>query len=256
MIKKTFASVLLGLSLMSVLNAKECVSPLLQSAKYHQQSAEIRALQLQSYKMAKMALDNNLKLVKDKKPAVILDLDETVLNTFDYTGYLIKNCIKYTPETWDKFEKEGSLSLIPGALDFLEYANSKGVRIFYISNRTQKNKAFTLKVLKDFKLPQVSEESVLLEEKDKPKAVRRELVAKDYAIVLQVGDTLHDFDAIFAQNAKNTQEQQTKVFQNAQKFGAEWIILPNSLYGSWEKAPLKAWQNKSHHKSQNKSHQK
>lgn len=38
-----------------------------------------------------MALDNNLKLVKDKKPAVILDLDETVLNTFDYAGYLIKN---------------------------------------------------------------------------------------------------------------------------------------------------------------------
>ncbi|MDU9768610.1 HAD family acid phosphatase, partial [Helicobacter pylori] len=87
MIKKTFASVLLGLSLMSVLNAKECVSPLTRSVKYHQQSAEIRALQLQSYKMAKMALDNNLKLVKDKKPAVILDLDETVLNTFDYAGY-------------------------------------------------------------------------------------------------------------------------------------------------------------------------
>lgn len=61
---------------MSVLNAKECVSPITRSVKYHQQSAEIRALQLQSYKMAKMALDNNLKLVKDKKPAVILDLDE------------------------------------------------------------------------------------------------------------------------------------------------------------------------------------
>ncbi|WP_208353847.1 5'-nucleotidase, lipoprotein e(P4) family [Helicobacter pylori] len=244
MIKKTLASVLLGLSLMSVLNAKECVSPLTRSVKYHQQSAEIRALQLQSYKMAKMALDNNLKLVKDKKPAVILDLDETVLNTFDYAGYLTKHCIKYTPETWDKFEKEGSLTLVPGALDFLEYANSKGVKIFYISNRTQKNKAFTLKTLKSFKLPQVSEESVLLKEKGKPKAVRRELVAKDYAIVLQVGDTLHDFDALFVKDAKNSQEQRAKVLQNAQKFGTEWIILPNSLYGTWEDEPIKAWQNK------------
>ncbi|WP_199766373.1 5'-nucleotidase, lipoprotein e(P4) family [Helicobacter acinonychis] len=255
MIKKTIAVVLLGLSL-GVSNAKECVSPLIQSAKYHQQSAEIRAMQLQAYKMAKMALDNNLKLVKDKKPAVILDLDETVLSTADYSGYLIKNCIKYTPETWDDFEKQGSLSLIPGALDFLEYANSKGVKIFYISNRSQKNKAFTLKALKDFKLPQVSEESVLLEEKDKPKAVRREMVAKNYEIILQVGDTLHDFDAIFAKDAKNTQEQQAKVLQNAQKFGTEWIILPNSLYGTWEKEPIKAWQNQNHHKSQNKSHKK
>ncbi len=244
MIKKTLALVLLGLSLMDVSNAKECVSPLTIGAKYHQQSAEIRALQLQAYKMAKMALDNNLKLVKDKKPAIILDLDETVLNTSDYAGYLIKNCIKYTPETWDVFEKEGSLSLIPGALDFLEYANSKGVKIFYISNRTQKNKAFTLKTLKSFKLPQVSEESVLLKEKGKSKAVRRELVAKNYEIILQVGDTLHDFDAIFAKDAKNTKEQRSKVLQNVQKFGTEWIILPNSLYGTWEDEPLKAWRNK------------
>ncbi|WP_033790282.1 5'-nucleotidase, lipoprotein e(P4) family [Helicobacter pylori] len=244
MIKKTLALVLLGLSLMNASNAKECVSPLTIGAKYHQQSAEIRALQLQAYKMAKMALDNNLKLVKDKKPAIILDLDETVLNTSDYAGYLIKNCIKYTPETWDVFEKEGSLSLIPGALDFLEYANSKGVKIFYISNRTQKNKIFTLKTLKSFKLPQVSEESVLLKEKGKSKAVRRELVAKNYEIILQVGDTLHDFDAIFAKDAKNTKEQRAKVLQNAQKFGTEWIILPNSLYGTWEDEPLKAWRNK------------
>ncbi len=90
----------------------------------------------------------------------------------------------------------------------------------------------------------MSEESVLLKEKGKPKAVRRELVAKDYAIVLQVGDTLHDFDAIFAKDAKNSQEQRAKVLQNAQKFGIEWIILPNSLYGTWEDEPIKAWQNK------------
>ncbi|AFI05135.1 hypothetical protein HCD_00515 [Helicobacter cetorum MIT 99-5656] len=229
---------------MSVLNAKECVSPLVRSTKYHQQSAEIKALRLQTYKMAKMALDNNLKFVKNKKPAIILDLDETVLDTSDYAGYLAKNCLEYTEKTWDDYEKQGTSKLVAGALEFLEYAHYKGVMIFYISNRTHKNKAFVLKMLKSLKLPQVSEKSVLLKEKDKPKAIRRAMVAKDYEIILQVGDTLHDFDVIFAQDKKNTKEQQNKVLKNAQKFGTEWIILPNSLYGTWEDEPLKAWQNK------------
>ncbi|MGN8502115.1 5'-nucleotidase, lipoprotein e(P4) family, partial [Helicobacter pylori] len=51
-------------------------------------------------------------------------------------------------------------------------------------------------------------------------------------------------DALFAKDAKNSQEQRAKVLQNAQKFGTEWIILPNSLYGTWEDEPIKAWQNK------------
>lgn len=84
--------------------------------------------------MVKMALDNNFKFVKDKKLVVILDLDEIVLNIFDYVGYLIKNCIKYILEIWDKFEKEGFFMFIFGALDFLEYVNFKGVKIFYIFN--------------------------------------------------------------------------------------------------------------------------
>ncbi|WP_199768910.1 5'-nucleotidase, lipoprotein e(P4) family [Helicobacter cetorum] len=243
MIRNQMILGLVALSLASVLNAKECVSPITRSAKYHQQSAEIKALQLQTYKMAKIALDNNLKLIKDRKPAIILDLDETVLDTSDYASYLIKNCIKYTKETWDNYEKQGTSKLIAGALDFLEYAHSKGVMIFYVSNRTHKNKALVLKMLKNLKLPQVSGVSVLLEEKDKPKEIRRKLVAKDYTIILQIGDTLHDFDAIFAKDAKNSQEQQKKVLQNAQKFGTEWIILPNSLYGTWDNEPLNAWQN-------------
>ncbi|WP_199769261.1 5'-nucleotidase, lipoprotein e(P4) family [Helicobacter cetorum] len=244
MIRNQMILGLVALSLAGVLNAKECVSPLIRSAKYHQQSAEIKALQLQTYKMAKMALDNNLKFVQNKKPAIILDLDETVVDTSDYASYLIKNCLKYTKETWDNYEKEGKSQLIAGALDFLEYAHSKGVKIFYISNRSHKNKALVLKMLKNLKLPQVNEKSVLLEEKNKPKAIRRELVAKDYEIILQIGDTLHDFDAIFAKNAKNSKEQQEKVQKNAQKFGTEWIILPNSLYGTWEDEPIKAWENK------------
>ncbi|AFI03688.1 acid phosphatase lipoprotein [Helicobacter cetorum MIT 00-7128] len=237
MIRNQMILGLVALSLVSVLNAKECVSPITRSAKYHQQSAEIKALQLQTYKMAKLALDNNLKLIKDKKPAVILDLDETILDTSDYAGYLIKNCLRYTKETWDNYEKQGTSKLIAGALEFLEYAHSKGVMIFYISNRTHKNKAFVLKMLKSLKLPQVNEKSVLLEEENKPKAIRRAVVAKDYAIILQIGDTLHDFDAMFAKNAKNSKEQQKKVLQNAQKFGTEWIILPNSLYGTWDNEP-------------------
>ncbi|SQH71276.1 5'-nucleotidase, lipoprotein e(P4) family [Helicobacter mustelae] len=230
--------VLFAFMMLGLLNAKECVSPLSRSIKYHQNSAEIKALQLQAYQAAKMALFTNLKNLKkfkssdDKKPAIILDLDETVLDTSDYAAYLAKNCLEYTEQTWDAYEKDHTSVLIPGALDFLQYASSKGVKIFYISNRAKKNKAYLLKTLKNLHLPQVSQESVLLKSNN-TKQERRLLVAENYEIILQVGDTLHDFDAIFA-DEKDSQKQQQKVFLNAEKFGREWIILPNSLYGTWE----------------------
>lgn len=49
------------------------------------------------------------------------------------------------PSDW---EKQGKPGLIPGAKAFLDHVNQSNVRIYYVSDRMQENKADTLRTLK------------------------------------------------------------------------------------------------------------
>ena len=42
---------------------------------------------------------------------------------------------------------------MPGALSFLKYASSKGIEIFYVTNRSEKERDVTLKNLQKFNFP-------------------------------------------------------------------------------------------------------
>lgn len=208
--------------------------------RYQQQSAEIMALQLQSYKLATNNINKIIKEFKsDKKPAVVLDLDETVL---DNTPLLVRDmnkCHDYTSwDTWSEWEKKGNPKLIPGSKAFVDYLTSKDIKIFYVSDRYQENKSDTMKTLLELKLPQVSSDNVLLYTGTKQE--RRDLIEKNYKIVMLLGDSLPDFAALF-KNKKPANEQRELVQQENKHFGYDWIVLPNAAYGSWTKSSLDAW---------------
>lgn len=207
--------------------------------RFQQQSAEIRALRLQAYNLATMRLDAAVAAADDpSKLAVVTDLDETVIDNTELLARDLANCHTYDGwNTWLPWERDGKPTLIPGAKEFLDHADSLGVAIRYISDRSDEQKDFTLKTLTDLGLPQVSPENVLL--LGPPKVERREIVAKDHQIVLMLGDTLHDFDGRFRKTPLN--EQRATVDQEAAKWGAEWIVFPNASYGTWSEAPLIAW---------------
>lgn len=209
--------------------------------RYQQQSAEIEALQRQSFALAAMRLDEALAALPAgaKKPAIITDVDETVIDNSDLLVRDMQACHDYTTwDTWKHWEREGDPELIPGAKAFLDYADSKGVAIFYISDRYDENKEATLKTLQDLGLPQVSPESVLL--LGPPKAERRATVEADHTVVLQLGDTLHDFSEEFVSKVPLDQQRES-VEAQAERFGREWIVLPNAAYGTWRKADLTPW---------------
>lgn len=209
--------------------------------RYQQQSAEIEALQRQSFALAEMRLDAALAdLPADAgKPAVITDLDETVIDNSDLLVRDMEACHDYTTwDTWKHWEREGDPDLIPGAKEFLDHADSKGVAIFYISDRYDENKEATLATLKGLGLPQVTPESVLL--LGPPKAERRAAVEADHTVVLQLGDTLHDFSEAFVSSVPLDQ-QRDQVETQAERFGRDWIVLPNAAYGTWRKADLTPW---------------
>src|SRR5262245_44625602 len=76
-------------------------------------------------------------------PAVILDLDETLIDNSRFQAWMVLNDKTFTPEVWTKFVNAQVTEAIPGAVEFAKFAESKGVKVFYISNRTAEEEPAT-----------------------------------------------------------------------------------------------------------------
>ncbi|WP_280568081.1 HAD family acid phosphatase [Chromohalobacter sp. 296-RDG] len=207
--------------------------------RYQQQSAEIQALQRQSYALATARLKQMLAEHPDADDlAIMTDLDETVI---DNSALLVRDmqaCHDFTGwDTWKVWEREGNPRLIPGARDFLDYADSNDVTIFYVSDRYQENKGATVETLESLQLPQVSDSQVRL--LGPSKAKRRQAIESDYDLIMQLGDSLADFSQDYHHADLATQKDLAS--DDAAHFGDDWIMFPNASYGSWSDAELKAW---------------
>lgn len=209
------------------------------AVSWYQNSAEAKALYLQGYNSAKVQLDKELKKQKHKgkdkkKLAIALDLDETVLDNSPYQGYAtLYN--KSHPEGWHEWVESAQAKPVYGAKEFLQYADKKGVDIYYITDRdypqdfkgTQQN-------LKNQGIPQATKEHLMLKSKnDKSKEPRREKVKKNHNLIMLFGDNLLDFDD---PKSPSQADREKLVQQHKDDFGKKYIILPNTMYGSWESA--------------------
>lgn len=203
--------------------------------KYQRNSAEIKALQLQTYHFATLTLEQ-LAHKKHRKPlAVVVDLDETVLDNSELFANDLKKNVKYSSwDDWDNWEKQGSPTLIPGAKGFLDKARALKVKVFYVSDRSQQNQSYTVATLQKLQLPDVSDDTVLLA--GPSKETRRQHVLEKYDIAMLLGDSLPDFSALFYK--KEVGDQINSVKQHAGDFGTKWFVFPNAAYGSWEKTGL------------------
>jgi 5'-nucleotidase (lipoprotein e(P4) family) len=94
---------------------------LMQSVLWYQYSGEMKALYYQAYNIAKIMLDKNLSgsNLKTKK-AVVVDIDETILNNSIYEGHMIKIGTKNFQSEWKKWIEKSIADTLPGALDFLK----------------------------------------------------------------------------------------------------------------------------------------
>ncbi|GGY07509.1 5'-nucleotidase, lipoprotein e(P4) family [Litchfieldella qijiaojingensis] len=207
--------------------------------RYQQQSAEVAALQRQGFTLASLRLEQQIaQHGEDADLAIITDLDETVLDNSALLARDMANCHDYTTwDTWKHWEREGEPRLIPGAKEFLDFADENDVAIYYVSDRYDENKNATMETLQTLGLPQVSESNVLL--LGPPKQERRDSVAENHTVVMQLGDTLHDFSHDFAGVPLDTQRQ--RVTENTERFGSDWIVFPNATYGKWSDATLEEW---------------
>lgn len=198
---------------------------------YQQYSAEVHRLFQQGFELARIRLDANLARPLPLPPAVIVDIDETVLDNSPYQVTNAATGLTYSPDTWKQWTAKAQAKPIPGALDFLRYAVSKGCAVFYISNREVDEQEATMRNLINEGFPMVDNAHMLLMDGTSDKTERRAEVAKTHSIVLLAGDQLTDFDQRF--KPRETGQGKPQVDALRDTLERYFILLPNPMYGTW-----------------------
>jgi 5'-nucleotidase (lipoprotein e(P4) family) len=219
----------------------------LDASLYMLTSAEYRAACHQCFRWAEMIVQLKQQLRRaeadstNSKPlAVVMDLDETILDNGWFQSQQIRDQVAFDMQRWSTWEEKGAekVRVIPGAVAFIKKMREIGVAPVFISNRNSKALKQTLETLERFEIG-VPENQVLLadDQTGSDKTSRRAKVLQMFDVVLYLGDNLRDFDERFKFNAAGGIEGRNQVVDElSSKFGIEWIILPNPSYGEWTKA--------------------
>ena len=228
-------------------------------------SAEYDALTLQAYQNASRHLD---ALIADKgatalpgqtgmaelpiteRPvAIILDVDETAVSNIDFQLQLEG---RFSHEAFDYWWQNNPARRISGAPEFIQTARDNGVTVFFITNRPCETRDFapgpcpqeaiTLKNLAEAGIETDADHLMLVGEHtewNREKRFRQELVAKDYRVIMLLGDDLGDFlpcvraRPVAPCPAATVDDRKRMTLQHSQYWGVYWHMLPNPMHGSW-----------------------
>lgn len=233
----------------------------LNATLWMQASAEYHAAVLGSYALARQQLDAALadpawdalppaeraaigrRSFESLPPAVIADADETLIDNSPFQARDILADRSFAYENWFAWVSQSKARALPGAVEFARYAASRGVTVYYVTNRDAPAELdATIANLRMVGFPVADDASNVLLRGDprapaREKGERRRWVGERHRVLLMLGDNLGDF----LDGVKLGREQRLELItQNAGLWGTRWIMLPNPSYGSWEDMELKA----------------
>ena len=229
----------------------------LHAVLWMQRAAEYRASVAQVYRLATerlpqlkasgSALPEQQALpaaqIEALPPAIIMDVDETVLDNSYYQARQLLDRGSFDDSSWQRWVMASSATALPGVVQFARAAATLGIRIFYVTNRECPVaatsaicavKAATQKNFAALGFPGADDPDNFLLRSDRPdwiasnKSVRRKYIGTRYRVIALFGDDLRDFVERDRFDANREQLEQL--------FGARWFMLPNAMYGSWERA--------------------
>jgi len=242
------ATLLLAGTLFGQTGAREPATERLNAVLWTQTAIEHTAACEQAYRLARIMLDrarrdrNWTAAVEQRSgyqrlpPAIILDIDETVLDNSQEEGERAR--FGDRPGLWDDWVKLERATALPGAVEFTRYAASHGVEVIYLSNREAAAKEATQRTLASAGFPLQHRGASIVLKGERPewgsdKGTRREAMAKRYRILLLIGDDLNDF----VSGVRTGLEERLRIAAKySDRWGERWILLPNAMYGSWENA--------------------
>jgi 5'-nucleotidase (lipoprotein e(P4) family) len=235
-----------------------CASPhhdeRLHSTLWVQTSAEYVISTRQVYSMALEDLDaayrdpqwnvalEHTESSAELPPAIIVDIDETVLDNAGHAARAIIAGEGFVQEIWRAWVREAASPAVPGSIEYLRRADEMGIAIFYISNRLRDLEEPTRKNLEAVGCPIRQDIDVVLLRDERPdwgsdKFSRRVWIAKDFRVLQIVGDDLRDFVAV-PEDADDTARIEIAL-AHRDRWGQGWYLLPNPIYGGWEQALMR-----------------
>lgn len=211
-----------------------------QAVLWVQSSAEYTVAVRQSYQLATARLEGAMAGTP-RSPAVVMDLDETVLDNSGFEAQQIASNASFNLDAWYEWLGSAKGRAMPGAIEFIEQARRRGVYVYFLTNRPERFREATLKTLArlgvqadeqhGMSLLMFGERSGWVGEKSS----RREFVAERHSLLLVLGNDLNDFvDCGGLTPAQRRELAQ----QNAAHFGRDWILVPSPIWGTWLDAVL------------------
>lgn len=236
-------STIMLLIILSILSFSSCCDPLenkdtekqekylLMATLYNYYAAEYQALAHQAFNIGK----ERLAQIRSERPeeenlAVVVDIDETILNNAPYEAKTILDGKSYESESWYEWCNMAVAEPVPGAIEFLQFADSLGFHVFYITNRKEKFVGEgTRQNVRNLGFPQTTDDHFLLRTDERNKEKRRQSVSENYEIVLLAGDNMGDF----YEDTDVFTKREATMKSNMDNFGKKFIVLPNAIYGDW-----------------------
>lgn len=217
----------------------------LNATLWAQTAAEYVAVSTQAYRVAAANLDLALADsdwsaaleqqgdYSDLPPAVLMDIDETVLDNSPYNARIVMQHGEYSQETFTEWCEESAAPAIPGARYFVDQATERGVTVIYYSRRLESLRDCTTRNLQALGFPLQDQQYLLLNDKQPgtSKAYLRNELSSRFRILLLIGDDLEDF---VAATKTDPAGREAIANQYADRWGKQWIALPNAMYGTWE----------------------
>lgn len=169
---------------------------------------------------------NNYSLnIINNNYAVVMDLDETVLDNSDYQVELYNKNEQYNPDSWDEWVVKEDAKLVPGAYDYISFLRNHNIQIIFISNRMHKRLQETKNNMLELGVYSDNDIYLLRLDRADKKTIRRAEIFnstgrmkgfKQFEIIQYLGDAIGDFEV-----------------DNLDRFGLDQFVFPNPMYGKW-----------------------
>ena len=170
---------------------------------------------------------NKINLIEqNRKYAVVMDLDETVMDNSQYQVQLFRKNETFNQTSWSEWVNMEKAKLLPGAKDFINFLRSKNIQIIFMSNRMDYNLVPTKNNLKSLGVLSDSDIFLLRLDKSDKKDVRRNEIFNSsgrmkkypqFNVIAYFGDQYGDFPKV----------------DNIDEWPDQYYMFPNPMYGKW-----------------------
>jgi 5'-nucleotidase (lipoprotein e(P4) family) len=202
--------------------------------KWYRRSAERRALAAQAYSVALDKLEEKVSAGITGAWGVVLDIDETTLNNSTYQQERMDLGLGYSPVSWTEWVNRKAATPLDGVVSFVQRVKQLGGKVVFVSNRLASTECGPTEA--NLMAAGLPFDGMFCKTDTSDKNPRFNALAAGTAsptlpalkVILYVGDNIMDFPLL----NQDLRKQPASAYA---KFGQDFILLPNSMYGSWEK---------------------